>query len=202
MIDTRTATHLSRGKEMQSGGIVVAIGLAGGVVRITLMDRRAHHIDTMYLPGEAHAECLIPRQHLESGHSIGLGVVGIVHRHVEEYGICSFISLKHLDGTSQSIGFEPVIGIEEADILSPCLLQCHVASKGLPLVLFQMKHHETFIDRSIRLQDRKGVVGGSIVDTDHLNVAQRLSSQRVETGWQIARCIVDGNENSNLSHGG
>ena len=57
-----------------------------------------------------------------------------------------------------------------------------------------MKYGHPFIRGFIFLQYRKGIIAGTIVNKDELNVSVRLVHDTIETLPQIRNCVVHRND--------
>ena len=102
----------------------------------------------------------------------------------------------------QGIRRKPVVGIEHTDIVTLGTLQSFVAGMRLTTVLRQGNHFDTGITGCILLEQAQRAIGRTIIDTDDLNILERLSQQRVETLRKESLSIIDGNKNTNLRHDG
>ena len=60
IVDAATTAHLPRGKVVQAGGVVVAVGTAGLVVGIAAVDVGTDAVQTVYLPRQTQAEDFPP----------------------------------------------------------------------------------------------------------------------------------------------
>jgi len=113
-----------------------------------MVDSCPDGIDSMYLPCEAIDKCSLTRQGLKRGHGIGFfAPISIVEDNLKEYAIN--VIGEGLANSLKCIGAQPVVAIHKADKLTRSIRQCHVASKGYPMVLIEGKHLHTSVSLGI-----------------------------------------------------
>ncbi len=163
------------------------------------MDGGTHTVNAMNLPRQTQPKRLVTRERRERQHLVWLLMVWKMPDDIKQHTVG--IVVESVNHTLQGIGGEPIVGIKETDILTTHSPKRHVAGMGLSLITVKMLHLDAGITPGIILQHTEGAVGRGIVDTNHLDVGECLSKQRIETLSKKRLCIIDGNKYAYLRHG-
>ena len=136
------------------------------------MQTSSHAIDSMNLPRQTETESLLSVKYFKRRQQIVLLMVIVMHHYVKQNAVG--LVVKRLDHQLQCIGCQPVVSIQEACIVTLGLLQCYITSMSLPLIFFQVNHLEVHVSAGIVIQNCQRPVSRGIVNTNNLNVVQRL----------------------------
>ena len=187
---------------MDSRGVVITVYPLRLIVGMRFVECTAHNVTTVNAPGQALPEGFLAIHHIEMRHGILLLMpVRIDAKQTEQHTVdlCLAESFAY---PFQSIRPQPVVTVYKADVISRCTRQSDIPRMSLSPVLIQCYHPETCVPGRILMQDIQRVIRRSIINADHLNVFQRLVQQRIKAMRKEFRCVIDGDEHTNLWHDG
>ena len=101
--------------------------------------------------------------------------------------------LGELSEAREGVKLKPVVGLKDAEVATAGELDAlvhAVAVAGVGLI----KEAKTGVGGLVGFDDGEGVVGGAIVDTDNLKVAEGLVGEGVKGLTEVGGGIVDGDE--------
>ena len=100
-----------------------------------------------------------------------------------------------LSEAGEGVKFKPVVGFKDADVATAGELDSLVHAVTIAGVEF-IKEAKTWVGGLVGFDDGEGVVGGSVVDTENLKIAEGLVGEGVKGLTEVGRGVVDGDEDS------
>ena len=121
-------------------------------------------------------------------------MIDVFHRTMREAAIVEHYSVQIVaqGDNSRRRGhprMQPVVPVDECHISAPCLFQTQIPRRRHPAV-FNMPYVDAVVYPGIEIEDLAAVVDGTVVNTDDLEVLQRLAAQRLERGGDILLHVV------------
>ena len=92
--------------------------------------------------------------------------------------------------------FNPVIAVDEANIIAFCVIEAEVACDGEAAV-FGMEDADAGIAGGILVADLAAAVSGAVVDKKDLEVGIGLGQDAVQAFGQVGFCVVYGDDDGN-----
>lgn len=98
-----------------------------------------------------------------------------------------------LSEAREGVKLKPVVGFKDAEVATAGELDALVHTVAVAGVGF-IKEAKTGVGGLVGFDDGEGVVGGAVVDTENLKVAEGLVSEGVKGLTEVGRGVIDGDE--------
>ena len=98
-----------------------------------------------------------------------------------------------LSEAREGVKFKPVVGFKDADVATAGELDSLVHAVTIAGIGF-IKEAKTGVGGLVGFDDGEGVVGGAVVDTENLKIAEGLVGEGVKGLTEVGRGVVDGDE--------
>ena len=188
--------NVARMEVMQACGVVVAVEPARSVERISFVDVGTNQIKPMQLPVKTQFKCCFACQDLSNGQMPSQGirmavVVAVILHQLEDSHINFIIAFHGNDGFLYGVGGKPIVAIDCGYPFTLGDFQSCVAGLRLTLIAGKRQHFHPCIFFRIIMQDGERIIGGAVVDGNHLDRLIGLSQQRVETLRQVVGRVID-----------
>ena len=98
-----------------------------------------------------------------------------------------------LSEAGEGVKFKPVVGFEDAEVAAAGELDALVHAVAVAGVGF-IKEAKTGVGGLVGFDDGEGVVGGAVVNTENLKIAEGLVGEGVKGLTEVGGGVVDGDE--------